>query len=177
MSKEETIELKAKALHEHIFSEPEDTYAGKPWDLVKAINEFADNNCMMTFRNAKIEASRQQIEKIHPSPKTLIEFGGYVGASAIAWGVILQEPNGEHNAADLKVYTFELSSVNAGIARDLIQLAGLENIVHVVEGPAAASLRKLSEDGKLQKGSVDVAFFDHSLRGPQVVQEAVQGHC
>ncbi|KAE8336671.1 hypothetical protein BDV24DRAFT_168103 [Aspergillus arachidicola] len=161
MSKEETIEAKARALHEHIFSKPEDTYAGKPWDVVKAINDFADESRMMTFKNAKIEASRQQIAKIQPAPRTFIEFGGYVGASAIAWGAILRELNNTDSAVDVNVYTFELSPVNAGIARDLIRLAGLENTVHVLEGPAADSLRRIFEEGKLKKAGVDVAFFDH----------------
>ncbi|GMG51267.1 unnamed protein product [Aspergillus oryzae var. brunneus] len=156
-----TIEAKARALHEHIFSKPEDTYAGKPWDVVKAINDFADESRMMTFKNAKIEASRQQIAKIQPAPKTFIEFGGYVGASAIAWGAILRELNNTDSAVDVNVYTFELSPVNAGIARDLIRLAGLENTVHVLEGPAADSLKRLFEEGKLKEAGVDVAFFDH----------------
>ncbi|KAK6835833.1 hypothetical protein RU639_002031 [Aspergillus parasiticus] len=161
MSKEETIEAKARALYEHIFSKPEDTYAGKPWDVVEAINDFADESRMMTFKNAKIEASRQQIAKIQPAPRTFIEFGGYVGASAIAWGAILRELNNTDSAVDVNVYTFELSPVNAGIARDLIRLAGLENTVHVLEGPAADSLRRIFEEGKLKKAGVDVAFFDH----------------
>jgi catechol O-methyltransferase len=119
---------------------------------------------MMTFKNAKIGASKQQIEKIHPAPKTLIKFDGYVGAPAIAWGAILRELNGPDNAtdlSDLKVYIFKLSSVNVGIARDLIRLAGLDGTVHVIEESAAESLRKLFDEGRLQKGSVDVAFFDH----------------
>ncbi|KAB8271972.1 S-adenosyl-L-methionine-dependent methyltransferase [Aspergillus minisclerotigenes] len=157
----QTIEAKARALHEHIFSKPEDTYAGKPWDVVKAINDFADESRMMTFKNAKIEASRQQIAKIQPAPKTFIEFGGYVGASAIAWGAILRELNNTDSAVDVNVYTFELSPVNAGVARDLIRLAGLENTVHIFEGPAADSLKRLFEEGKLKEAGVDVAFFDH----------------
>ena len=116
---------------------------------------------MMTFKNAKIEASKQQIAKIQPTPKTFIEFGGYVGASAIAWGVILRELNNADNAVDVNVYTFELSPVNADVARDLIRLAGLENTVHVLEGPAADSLRRLFEEQKVEKAGVDVAFFDH----------------
>ncbi|KAE8144888.1 S-adenosyl-L-methionine-dependent methyltransferase [Aspergillus avenaceus] len=158
MSRKETIETQAKALHEHIFSKPEDTYAGRPWELVKAIDDFANANQMMTFKGPKIEVSKEEIKKIQPPPKTFIEFGGYVGSSAIAWGAILREVNGTDN---FNVYTFELSPFNASIARDLIRLAGLGGVVHVVEGPASASLEGLFEEGKLKKGGVDVAFIDH----------------
>ncbi|KAE8387479.1 hypothetical protein BDV23DRAFT_174609 [Aspergillus alliaceus] len=146
MSESVIIEIKAKALHEHISSKPTDTFAGKPRGLVK---------------DAKIEVSKQYLERIDPPPKALIRFGGYVGASAIAWGAILRELNGAGSAVGIKAYTFELSSDNASIARDFIRRAGLEDIVHVVEGSAAHSLRILFEEGRLRKGGVDVAFSDY----------------
>ncbi|KAB8231953.1 putative O-methyltransferase [Aspergillus alliaceus] len=145
MSESVIIEIKAKALHEHISSKPTDTFAGKPRGLVK---------------DAKIEVSKQYLERIDPPPKALIGFGGYVGASAIAWGAILRELNGAGSAVGIKAYTFELSSVNASIARDFIRRAGLEDIVHV-EGSAAHSLRILFEEGRLRKGGMDVAFSDY----------------
>lgn len=95
---------------------------------------------------------------MQPAPRTLLEFGTYVGSSAIAWGAILRDLSG---AEASRVYTFELSAVNAQIARDFIGLAGLQDVVHVVEGSSSESLRKLHAEGKLSAGGVDVLFFDH----------------
>ncbi|KAE8378435.1 hypothetical protein BDV26DRAFT_261684 [Aspergillus bertholletiae] len=161
MSKEEIIEAKAKALHDHISSRPVDTYADKPWGLVKSTNESADESRMMTFKDAEIEDSRQQTENIQPAPKTIVEFGGYVGASAITWDAILREFNNADSSVDANVYTFELSSVSAGIAQDPTRLCDLENTAHVFEGPAADPPRKVFEEGNLKKTGVDIAFFDH----------------
>lgn len=47
------------------------------------------------------------------------------------------------------------------LSRDLVQLAGLDEIVHVLEGPASESLRTLYDEGKVTSGGVDMAFIDH----------------
>ncbi|EAU32124.1 predicted protein [Aspergillus terreus NIH2624] len=160
MSMEAIIEQKALALRDHILSDPT-PYTNDPWALIDAIDSFAQSNTMMTFRESKLTLSRQQLAQMTPAPTTLLEFGTYVGASAIAWGAMLRELNPPSAAASCRVYTFELSAVTAGVARDLIRLAGLEGTVSVLEGPAAASVEKLHAEGALGKGGVDVVFFDH----------------
>ncbi|KAL5357422.1 S-adenosyl-L-methionine-dependent methyltransferase [Aspergillus floccosus] len=159
MSKEAIIEQKALALRDHILSHPT-PYTNNPWALIDAIESFAQANAMMTFRKPKLTLARQQLAQMTPAPTTLLEFGTYVGASAIAWGTMLRELNPDA-AASCRVYTFELSAVTAGVARDLISLAGLEDTVTVVEGPAAASVEKLYAQGAVGKRGVDVVFFDH----------------
>ncbi|GES64992.1 O-methyltransferase [Aspergillus terreus] len=159
MSMEAIIEQKALALRDHILSDPT-PYTNNPGALIDAIDSFAQSHAMMTFRKSKLTLARQQLAQMTPAPTTLLEFGTYVGASAIAWGAMLRELN-PSSAASCRVYTFELSAVTAGVARDLIRLAGLENMVHVVEGPAAASVEKLHAEGAVGKGGVDVVFFDH----------------
>ncbi|PLB51011.1 S-adenosyl-L-methionine-dependent methyltransferase [Aspergillus steynii IBT 23096] len=144
MSLEQNIESQAQALHSHIFSQPQDQYTNKPWALVTAIDAFAFANKMMTYRDEKIQVSKQQLERMQTAPRTLLEFGTYVGSSAIAWGAILRDLHGETS----RVYTFELSAVNAQIARDFVRLAGLQDIVHVVEG-------------RVRSPCADVVFFDH----------------
>ena len=47
------------------------------------------------------------------------------------------------------------------LSRDLVQLAGLDEIVHVLEGPASESLRKLYDEGKVTSSGVDMALIDH----------------
>ncbi|KAF9882802.1 hypothetical protein FE257_005134 [Aspergillus nanangensis] len=155
------IEALATALHEHIFSHPQETYSNKPWALVEAIDAFASTNRMMTFKTPKITISQQALTHMDPLPQTILEFGTYVGSSAIAWGAILQKLHSDNHERACNVYTFELSAVNAGIARDFIRLAGLDQIVQVLEGPAGDSLRKLHADGTIREQAVDMAFFDH----------------
>ncbi|KAG2021462.1 hypothetical protein GB937_004800 [Aspergillus fischeri] len=133
----------ASALHEHIFTQPQERFANQPWELVKAMETFAQNN-------------PSQLQILRPPPKTIIEFGTYVGNSAIAWGPILRDLHGE-DVYDCSVYTSELSSV----ARALIQLAGMEDLICVLEGPAVESLKKLHIEGKVKPRAVDMAFFDH----------------
>ncbi|KAA8648330.1 hypothetical protein EYZ11_005737 [Aspergillus tanneri] len=157
MSGKEAFEALAQALHKHIFSQPREKFADKPWAITEAIDEFATINRMMTYREGKMRLSKQLLERMQAAPKTLLEFGTYVGSSAIGWGAMLRDLHGE----DSHVYTFELSATIAQIARDFIQLAGLEEIVHVVEGSSSDSLRRLYTEGKLTPGGVDVVFFDH----------------
>ncbi|KAF7175623.1 hypothetical protein CNMCM7691_009188 [Aspergillus felis] len=155
-----SVEDLALALHEHIFAQPQERFANQPWKLVKAIETFAQNKRMMIFKENKLALARQQLQGLQPPPKTVIEFGTYVGNSAIAWGAILRDLHGE-NVHNCNVYTFELSPVSAQVAQDLIRLAGLEDLVRVLEGPAAESLKKLHIEGKVKPRAVDMAFFDH----------------
>jgi catechol O-methyltransferase len=112
---------------------------------------------MMVFQPGKIALSKRLLDKMTPKPKVLVELGCYVGCSAIAWGAMLKEYGGE----DAKVYTCELESAIAKIARDFIDLAGLSSIVEVIEGKSSDSIARLAEEGKLDKGGLDVLFLDH----------------
>ncbi|EAW19076.1 putative O-methyltransferase [Aspergillus fischeri NRRL 181] len=143
----------ASALHEHIFTQPQERFANQPWELVKAMETFAQNK-------EQVNLSPSQLQILRPPPKTIIEFGTYVGNSAIAWGPILRDLHGE-DVYDCSVYTSELSSVSAQVARALIQLAGMEDLICVLEGPAVESLKKLHIEGKVKPRAVDMAFFDH----------------
>ncbi|GIJ98201.1 hypothetical protein Aspvir_000316 [Aspergillus viridinutans] len=122
-----SVEDRALALHEHIFAQPQERFANQPWELVKAIETFAQNKHMMIFKENKLTLARQQLQGLQPPPKTIIEFG----------------------------------TLSAQVARDLIRLAGLEDLVRVLEGPAAESLKKLHIEGKVKPRAVDMAFFDH----------------
>jgi catechol O-methyltransferase len=155
-----SVEDLALSLQKHIFTQPQERFLNQPWELVKAIEAFAQNKRMMIFKENKLTLARQQLQGLQPPPKTIIEFGTYVGNSAIAWGAILRDLHAE-NVHDCNVYTFELSPVSAQVARDLVRLAGLEDLVRVLEGPAAESLKKLHIEGKVKAGAVDMAFFDH----------------
>lgn len=49
----------------------------------------------------------------------------------------------------------------AGIVSDLIDLAGLSDVVKVVVGPAAESIRRLHAEGVFSAGGVDMVLLDH----------------
>lgn len=150
-----------QALREHILSQPAGQYLGKPWDLVDEIQSFATKvKLPMIFRSAKIATSKASIAEIEPKPKVLLEFGTFVGTSAIAWAAMLQEFNGP-DAKDVKVFTFEFDPKVAEVARDLIKAAGLDDVVEVHVGPGAESLKKLVAEGRIKSGGVDVVFIDH----------------
>lgn len=148
-------------LREHILSQPEGKFVGKPWDLVQEIETFANEKRLpMIFRSAKIQTSKGFLQSLEHKPKTLVEFGTFVGTSAIAWAAILQDFHGA-DSKDIKVYTFEFDEKVAAVAKEIIKAAGLDHIVEVFVGPGSESLKKLVAEGRLQPGQVDVVFIDH----------------
>jgi len=64
------------------------------------------------------------------------------------------------NKKNLQVWSLEMSPDFAAIARKLIEIAGLSDLVTVVVGSAEESLRKLKEEGNVT--GVDMLFLDHA---------------
>jgi catechol O-methyltransferase len=129
-----------------------------PDAILSAISEYTSTKSrMMTFQAHKITLSKTLLDTMSPKPKLLVELGCYVGCSALAWGALLKQ----YGAEGAKVYTCELEPAFAKIARDFIDLAGLSSIVEVVEGKSSDSIKRLTDEGKLVKGGLDVLFLDH----------------
>lgn len=98
------------------------------------------------------------VEKEKPS--TVVELGGYLGYSAILFADTMRRAHEQgQGAGELKVWSLEMEAEFAAIARQLVDLAGLSDIVTVVVGPAEDSLRKLVKEGELK--AVDLFFLDH----------------
>lgn len=57
------------------------------------------------------------------------------------------------------VYSCEFEPKYVAIATDMIKLAGLDDVVTIVQGKAGYALRKLKADGKI--GKIEVLFVDH----------------
>ncbi len=114
----------------------------------------------MLFRKAKRDIVKEALTTMESKPKIIVEFGTFVGTSAVAWGAILKELNGR-GAKDIHVYTFELDPKTAQIARDVVKLAGLDDIVSICEGSGSDSLRRLHTEGAVKEHGVDMVFFDH----------------
>lgn len=159
-SLQETFVKRADELREYIFSQPASNFENKPWALADAIETFSnEKGHMMIFRDAKLAVAKEALQAQTPAPRTILEFGTFVGKSALAWGAMLRDIHGENLPEDVNVYTFDPNPKMVALTRDFVKLAGLENIVHVVEGPGGESVRKLVEEGKVT--SVDMAFYDH----------------
>ncbi|KAK6382246.1 hypothetical protein LTS17_004133 [Exophiala oligosperma] len=147
-------------LRDYIFSRPdvETKLRNDPQAVIDAISEYNAKKGMITLGRAKIDKCNDLLSKLDPPPKTLVELGCYVGMSAIGWGDSLKKLN-ESTSETCKVFTTELDETIASVARDLIALAGLDDVVTVLDGPAAETIRKIKTEGQID--TVDVMFFDH----------------
>lgn len=124
------------------------------------IERYANEHGLIVYKSPKLAVSRKEFETMQPLPKVLLEFGTYVGNSAIAWAAMLREINKSNSDCNCHVYSFELSPEMARIARDFIKLAGVDDVVSVLDGLGGESLKKLLAEGKLVN-KADVVFFDH----------------
>lgn len=64
------------------------------------------------------------------------------------------------DATGLRLYSLELNADFATIARKLISIAGLSDVVKVIVGPADSSLQKLVKNSDLK--NIDLLFLDHA---------------
>ncbi|KAK5636586.1 hypothetical protein RRF57_012298 [Xylaria bambusicola] len=86
-------------------------------------------------------------------PQVMVELGGYVGYSAIAFAAALRECGGS------VYYSLEKSPEFGKVIVNLTDLAGLGNVIKVVVGSSSDSLRRLHADGALTQ--IDLLFLDH----------------
>lgn len=115
----------------------------------------------MTIGPAKRTLIAEIMSSTNPKPKIFLEFGSYVGYSALALGSALRDLHPNAKPGEIKYYTFENMPYWAAITSSLVELAGLKDIVEVVVGDAAEGLKRLNAEGKLPKGSVDMMLLDH----------------
>lgn len=87
-------------------------------------------------------------------PTVFVELGGYVGYSAILIGHTMRSYNSE-----ARVWSLELDESFAAIIKELVEFAGLSDIVHVVVGPASESLKAMKTDGRIDQP--DMYLIDH----------------
>lgn len=155
------VHRQANALHSHILSLSAEQFLGRPMAVVSAIEEFGKGQSLpMVFRGAKLALARRIVAELPQKPKIVVEFGTFVGCSALAWADIVRNAAGS-DPENVHVYTFELDPEMVKISRDLIKLAGVTDIVTVCEGQGSDSLKQLVADGKVKEGRVDMVFIDH----------------
>ena len=153
------IEERPSRLHAEILSRKEELQ-GNPRAIGKAMDDFTsqENNHMMTFKGPKIKVSREALEKMEPKPKIIVELGGYVGRSAIAWGQILKDLN-SGSTEGIKVYSCEMDPKFGEMIKSHVQIAGLSDVVEVLDGKSEDSIKRLKADGIVDK--IDMLFIDH----------------
>lgn len=83
----------------------------------------------------------------------MVEMGGYVGYSAIRFGDALRRAGGK------KYYSLEINPINASVAKMLIELAGLQDIITVIVAPSHEALAQLVQDGSIEQ--IEILFLDH----------------
>lgn len=86
-------------------------------------------------------------------PETMVEFGGYVGYSAILFADAVRRAGGK------RYLSLEQNPEFAAVSTMLLDLAGLRDFVRVYVGPCDRSLQRLQHEGLLPR--VDLLFIDH----------------
>lgn len=125
---------------------------GNPQKVLDAIDEYGrTQKYLMNIGPYKSGTIVDLIEKEKPS--IIVELGGYVGYSAIAFGTALRKAGGK------RYYSLEFNAEFGAVIGSLVDLAGLSDIVKVVIGASSDSLRRLHSGGVLKQ--IDLLFLDH----------------
>lgn len=125
---------------------------GSPAKVAAAIDEFGrTKKYLMNVGEDKGGIVTDLITKERPT--TMVELGGYIGYSAVIFGEAFRKAGGA------TYYSLEQSPEFAAVAMALIDLAGLSDVVKIVIGSSADSIRRLCDLGTLKK--LDLLFIDH----------------
>jgi catechol O-methyltransferase len=109
---------------------------------------------MISIGPDKSRIVKEQIQQ--RKPHVMVELGGYVGYSAIDFGDAMRR---QRPGEKVQVWSLEFNPLYAAIAMSIVDLAGMSDIVKVVTGAAADSLKRLKEEGKVDR--IDLLFVDH----------------
>ncbi|KAI1134485.1 S-adenosyl-L-methionine-dependent methyltransferase [Hypoxylon sp. FL0543] len=125
---------------------------GNPQKVLDAIDEYGKTRkYLMNIGEYKSKTVTDLIRE--EKPRVIVELGGYVGYSAIAFGKALRDVGGG------RYYSLEMNPEFAAVISSLVDLAGLSDIVKVVVGPSSASIQRLYKQGVLNH--IDLLFLDH----------------
>ncbi|KAL9098898.1 MAG: hypothetical protein Q9163_005525 [Psora crenata] len=125
---------------------------GSPLKVLQAMDEFArTKRYLMSIGHYKGGIIRDSI--IERKPLTMVELGGYVGYSTILFGDAFRSSGGK------KFFCLEMNPEFAAVIMSLVDLAGLSDIVKVIVGQSADSIKRLHAAKVLQE--IDLLFLDH----------------
>ncbi|KAF7312595.1 Catechol O-methyltransferase [Mycena indigotica] len=129
---------------------------GSPARVCAAIEEFAiQKEFLISIGSTKAKIVEELIAA--EKPKVMVELGGYMAYSAIFFADAMRR----QHAKDTKVqyWSLEYNPLFTSIAMNLVDLAGLSDVVQIVTGTAGSSLKRLAAENKLDH--IDVLFIDH----------------
>lgn len=125
---------------------------GNPRKVLEAIDEYGrTQKYLMNIGKYKSMTVVDLIKR--EKPQVMVELGGYVGYSAIAFASALEEVGGK------RYFSLEMNPEFGAVISMLVDLAGLHDLVTVVIGASSDSLRRLQKRGEL--GRIDLLFLDH----------------
>lgn len=125
---------------------------GNPARVLEAIDEYG--RTQKYLMNVGSYKSRTVVDLIgEVKPQVMVELGGYVGYSAIAFGAAVRAAGGR------RYFSLEKNPEFGAVIAMLVDLAGLRDVVQVVVGSSADSLRRLHRTGALTH--IDLLFLDH----------------
>lgn len=123
-----------------------------PANVLNAINEYSTTyNGLINVGPKKGEFITTLIQKHKPS--IMLELGGYVGYSAILFGDAMRAHGG-------KYVSFEINPELAAVANQLVELAGLRDVVRIIVGSSNDLLRELAGPQN-ELGVLPMVFIDH----------------
>ncbi|KAL8700854.1 MAG: hypothetical protein Q9201_005224 [Fulgogasparrea decipioides] len=125
---------------------------GSPENVLKAIDEYGrTKKYLMNVGNDKGRIVSNLIAEV--KPQLMVELGGYVGYSALLFGDAVRRAGGK------RYFSLERNPEFGAVIMSLVELAGLGDVVKVVIGSSAESIRRLHAQGSLQH--IDLMFLDH----------------
>ncbi|KAL9026559.1 MAG: hypothetical protein Q9196_004790 [Gyalolechia fulgens] len=128
-----------------------DEIRGSPTNVLKAIDEYGrTKKYLMNVGDDKGRVVTDLIAEV--KPQVMVELGGYIGYSALLFGDAVRKAGGK------RYFSLERNPEFAAVIMSLVDLAGLTDIVKVVVGSSAESIKRLYAEGLHH---IDLIFLDH----------------
>ncbi|KAL9119532.1 MAG: hypothetical protein Q9187_003913 [Circinaria calcarea] len=125
---------------------------GSPSGVLRAVDEYGrTKRYLMNVGDDKGKIVSDLIAEV--KPETMVELGGYVGYSALLFGDAVRKAGGK------RYFSLERNPEFAAVIMCLVDLAGLSDVVKVVIGPSAESIKRLHQNGTMKH--IDLMFLDH----------------
>ncbi|XP_014551793.1 hypothetical protein COCVIDRAFT_41941 [Bipolaris victoriae FI3] len=140
------------ALLKYVYSRPDlEQIRGNPDAVCNAIDDFAATipRGSMTIGLEKRKFITKPLTTAEPAPTLFLEFGSYVGYSAICL------------ASRVRYISFEKNPIIAAVTASLADLAVLRDFVTIHVVSASGSLARLVKEGTVSESTVDFMLLDN----------------
>jgi len=128
-----------------------------PESVIKETHKFAiERHWLMNVGPEKSPIVEEVLQE--KRPKVILEIGCYLGYSAIRFASYIKNTLG---IQDVKYYSLEISETHANIATQVVEFAGLSDVISIIIGPSDESIKEFSSAFNLL-GKLDFVLIDHS---------------